>query len=281
MGRITRRWPVYRYRDGRLSRRTDVLAVEEPLEIRLDGEPLTVTMRTPGSDVELAAGFLFSEGIISEAEDVHTAIHCGGPGTGGQENTYNVLDIALAPAPAVAFKSQQTPHSRNFHMTSACGVCGKSSIESLRTKTRFDLRTDPVTLPIETLLQLPDALRAGQEVFDKTGGLHAAGLFTAAGEPLVIREDIGRHNAVDKVVGWALLNGHMPLRGAVLQVSSRASFEIVQKAAMAAIPIVGAVSAASSLAVELAGDLGLTLAGFMRSSRLNIYTHPDRIEVEE
>src|SRR5690625_2163186 len=270
MGRITRRWPVYRYRDGRVSRRTDVLAVEEPLEIRLDCEPLTVTMRTPGSDVELAAGFLFSEGIISEAEDVHTAIHCGGPGTGGQENTYNVLDIALAPAPAVAFKSQQTPHSRNFHMTSACGVCGKSSIESLRTKTRFDLRTDPVTLPIETLLQLPDALRAGQEVFDKTGGLHAAGLFTAAGEPLVIREDIGRHNAVDKVVGWALLNGHMPLRGAVLQVSSRASFEIVQKAAMAAIPIVGAVSAASSLAVELAGDLGLTLAGFMRSSRLNI-----------
>lgn len=279
MGRITTRRQVYRYGSGDLARQFDVLAVEEPLEIRLDGVPLLVTMRTPGSDVELAAGLLFSEGIISRAEHLRTAMHCGGPGSGGQENTYNVLDIALDPLIAAALKQREVSPARSFYTNSSCGVCGKTSIDSLHTKTHFELVPDQARVPIETLLELPQKLRAGQKVFEKTGGLHAAGLFTADGTPLVIREDIGRHNAADKVVGWALLNDHLPLRGTVLQVSSRASFEIVQKAAIAAVPVVGAVSAASSLAVELAEEHGLTLAGFMHSEGLNIYTHPERVVV--
>ncbi|SRR5699024_2786559 len=275
MGRITARRRITRIDGDVVRARQDTLVVEEPLEIRLAGRPLAVTMRTPGHDVELAAGFLVSEGVIARTEDLLTAIHCGGPGTGGVENTYNVLDVRLAPhVPA-----PPTSAERSFYTTSSCGVCGKGSIEAITTISRFSIREDPATVDLATLRALPDRLRAEQEVFAATGGLHAAGLFDAVtGELLVVREDVGRHNAVDKVVGWALLAGRLPLRGVVLQVSGRASFELAQKATMAGIPILTAVSAASSLAVDLAEELGLTLVGFMRGERLNVYTHAHRID---
>ncbi|MGC5024944.1 formate dehydrogenase accessory sulfurtransferase FdhD [Tsukamurella sp. DT100] len=278
MGRITVRRAVVKVTvGGDPLRRIDTLAVEEPLEIRVAGTPLAVTMRTPGHDVELAAGFLVSEGVIGAAEEFRSAIHCGGPGTGGEINEYNVLDIALAegvrpPAPDV---------TRNFYTTSSCGMCGKASIDAVRTVSRFDVRADPVVVGAERVAALPDRLRAGQAVFDKTGGLHAAGLFDAeTGELLVLREDVGRHNAVDKVIGWALLQGRLPLRGVILQVSGRASFELVQKAAMAGIPVLSAVSAPSSLAVELADEAGLTLLGFVRGDHMNVYSQPQRVRQE-
>jgi FdhD protein len=248
--------------------------VEEPLEIRVAGAPLAVTMRTPGHDVELAIGFLLSEGIICEGDDVVAAIHCGGPGTGGEENTYNVLDVGLAPHVPPPSASTE----RNFYTTSSCGVCGKASIDAVRTVSHFGVADPGLRVAPELIAGLPDALREHQDVFDKTGGLHAAGLFDAEnGELLVLREDVGRHNAVDKVIGWAAEQGRLPLRDTVLQVSGRASFELVQKAVMAGIPILSAVSAPSSLAVELASEAGLTLLGFVRGINLNVYTHPQRI----
>jgi FdhD protein len=282
MGRITARKPVVKISigDGQ-TRRPDTLAVEEPLEIRVAGTPLVVTMRTPGHDVELAAGFLVSEGVISSGEHFRSAIHCGGPGTGGPlagttENTYNVLDVALAagvplPSPDLA---------RNFYTTSSCGLCGKASIEAVETVSVYDVAADDTAIDAEALARLPDLLRARQEVFDKTGGLHAAALFDAVtGELLVLREDVGRHNAVDKVIGWAVLENRLPLRGTVLQVSGRASFELVQKAVMAGIPILAAVSAPSSLAVDLAEASGLTLVGFLRGASMNVYSRADRVGV--
>jgi FdhD protein len=233
-------------------------------------------MRTPGHDVELAAGFLVSEGIISRGEDFHSAIHCGGPGTGGVENTYNVLDVSLAPH--VPLPSPDA--ARAFYTTSSCGVCGKASIDAVETVSSYDVTTDAATVTARALSRFPDDLRAHQAVFDKTGGLHAAALFDAAtGELLVVREDVGRHNAVDKVVGWAVLGDRLPLRGTVLMVSSRAGFELVQKAAMAGISVLAAVSAASSLAAELAEASGITLVGFLRGSSMNVYARPDRIRV--
>ena len=299
MGRITTRTPVTRVvlNDGEAAvrRRADTLVVEEPLEIRIAGEPLTVTMRTPGHDLELAAGFLVSEGVIAAGGDVRSAIHCGGPGTGSvtattlltigpapvgppasTENTYNVLDIALAPG----LQPPITDIARNFYTTSSCGVCGTASIDAIEKRSRYDVGTDAAAVDATLLAALPDALRAGQTVFDKTGGLHAAALFDAqSGELLVLREDVGRHNAVDKVVGWAVLDDRLPLTGTVLQVSGRASFELVQKAVMAGIPILSAVSAPSSLAVELAAASGLTLAGFVRGSSMNVYSRADRVRV--
>jgi len=278
VGRITTRRPILKLTLGEgATRRADTLAVEEPLEIRVAGSPLAVTMRTPGHDVELAAGFLVSEGIIAQAEDFHSAIHCGGPGTGGQENTYNVLDISLAhgvalPDPEVA---------RRFYTTSSCGVCGKASIDAVRTVSRHPVSVDDVQVGAEQIASFPDRLRAEQAAFDKTGGLHAAALFDAdSGELLVLREDVGRHNAVDKVVGWALLNDRLPLRRQILQVSGRASFELVQKAAMAGIPLLSAVSAPSSLAAELAEEAGVTLIGFVRGRSMNIYTHAHRVRLD-
>ncbi|WP_285363585.1 formate dehydrogenase accessory sulfurtransferase FdhD [Microbacterium sp. LMC-P-041] len=278
MGRITTRRPILKLTLGEgATRRADTLAVEEPLEIRVAGSPLAVTMRTPGHDVELAAGFLVSEGIIAQAEDFHSAIHCGGPGTGGQENTYNVLDIGLAhgvalPDPEVA---------RRFYTTSSCGVCGKASIDAVRTVSRHPVSVDDVQVGAEQIASFPDRLRAEQAAFDKTGGLHAAALFDAdSGELLVLREDVGRHNAVDKVVGWALLNDRLPLRRQILQVSGRASFELVQKAAMAGIPLLSAVSAPSSLAAELAEEAGVTLIGFVRGRSMNIYSHAHRVRLD-
>ncbi|MFC4140429.1 MULTISPECIES: formate dehydrogenase accessory sulfurtransferase FdhD [unclassified Microbacterium] len=279
MGRITTRRSVLRVAlDTGTRRRADTLAVEEPLEIRVAGAPLAVTMRTPGHDVELAAGFLVSEGIIAQGSEFRSAIHCGGPGTGGAENTYNVLDVALAPWITPPSGEQ----ARAFYTTSSCGVCGKASIDQIATMSRYDVASDDAAVDAETLAALPDLLRAQQEAFDKTGGLHAAALFDAAtGEMLVLREDVGRHNAVDKVIGWAVLNDRLPLSGTVLQVSGRASFELAQKAVMAGIPILAAVSAPSSLAAELAEERGLTLVGFLRERTMNVYSHPARVRVDE
>jgi FdhD protein len=276
VGRITTRRPVLHIAVGdRAARRADTLAVEEPLEIRVAGAPLVVTMRTPGHDVELAAGFLVSEGIVGDAEEFRSAIHCGGPGTGGQANTYNVLDVSLG----AGARMPSADAARRFYATSSCGVCGKASIDAVATVSRFDVAGDLLRVDAAWVADLPDRLRAGQDAFDKTGGLHAAALFDGrTGRMLALREDVGRHNAVDKVVGWALLNGRLPLRGTVLQVSGRASFELVQKAVMAGIPALAAVSAPSSLAVELAEGAGLTLAGFVRGRSMNVYTHPHRIE---
>ncbi len=221
-------------------------------------------MRTPGDDLDLALGFLFTEGLITDAEDVLTAQLCAGT---DEPNTYNVVDVTLAPhvPPPV------TDPARNFYTTSSCGVCGKASIDAVRTKSRFELGTDESTVDARLLAALPDRLRAAQETFDRTGGLHAAGLFTAAGELVCVREDVGRHNAVDKVVGWALKSGRVPLRGQVLLVSGRASFELAQKASMAGVPVLAAVSAPSTLAVDLASEAGLTLVGFLRGGSMNVY----------
>lgn len=300
MGRITTRRPVTRISLSHGERRRpDTLAVEEPLEIRIAGEPIAITMRTPGHDVELAAGFLVSEGVVRTGGDFRSAIHCGGPGTGGlgaedargvltlrdlsagataSENTYNVLDVTLAPG----VEPPNTDLSRNFYTTSSCGMCGKASIDAVRTESAYDVSTDAFRLDARTLAGFPDALRAQQDVFDKTGGLHAAALFDAeTGELLVLREDVGRHNAVDKVVGWAVLADRLPLRGQVLMVSGRASFELVQKALMAGIPALSAVSAPSSLAVELAADTGMTLVGFLRGETMNVYAGAERIAVPD
>ncbi|GAA5131337.1 formate dehydrogenase accessory sulfurtransferase FdhD [Pseudonocardia adelaidensis] len=272
MGRLIARRPVLRLGPEGSTRRADALAVEEPLELRIDGRALAVTMRTPGHDVELAHGFLLTEGVIGAATDIRDARYCGSLDEDGR-NTYNVLDIRLAegvPPPATGVE-------RNFYTTSSCGVCGKASLDAVRLRTRYSPADDPVRVAPEVLATLPDVLREQQRVFDSTGGLHAAGLFTAAGEPLVVREDVGRHNAVDKVLGWALMQGRVPARGCVLVVSGRASFELAQKAVMAGVPVLAAVSAPSSLAVELAAETGLTVAGFVRDGRMNIYCHGERL----
>jgi len=272
MGRVTVRRPVLRLSEDGVRRRQDALAAEEPLEIRVGGKALAVTMRTPGHDVELAHGFLLTEGVIGAAADVSTARYCDSVDDQGR-NTYNVLDLALAPG----VEPPDTGVERNFYTTSSCGVCGKAALDAVKLKTRFSPAADECRVRPETLVTFPDLLRERQRVFESTGGLHAAGVFTASGEPLVVREDVGRHNAVDKATGWALLEGRVPLAGTVLMVSGRASFELVQKAAMAGIPVLAAVSAPSSLAVELAEEQGITLIGFLRGTSMNVYTHAERI----
>jgi len=272
MGRVTVRRPVLRLSADGVHRRQDALAAEEPLELRVDGKALAVTMRTPGHDVELAHGFLLTEGVIGAAADVRTARYCDSVDSEGR-NTYNVLDVALAPG----VEPPDTGVERNFYTTSSCGVCGKAALDAVKLKTRFSPAGDDCRVSPETLATFPDLLRTRQRVFESTGGLHAAGIFTAAGELLVVREDVGRHNAVDKVTGWALLDGRIPLGGSVLMVSGRASFELVQKAAMAGIPVLAAVSAPSSLAAELADEQGITLIGFLRGTSMNVYTHSARI----
>jgi FdhD protein len=272
MGRVTVQRRIVRLRDSAVSRRVDALAAEEPLEIRLNGSPLTITMRTPGDDFDLAAGFLVSEGVIGSADEIDTIRYCAGATVDG-ENTYNVLDVRLAPGvtpPAISLE-------RNFYTTSSCGVCGKASLEAVNTVARWEVGSDPVRLEPALIATLPDRLRAAQRVFDRTGGLHAAGLFTASGETLCVREDVGRHNAVDKLLGWAARGGRLPLTSTVLMVSGRASFELVQKAVMGGIPVLAAVSAPSSLAVELAAERGLTLLGFVRGSSMNAYTGEGRL----
>jgi FdhD protein len=262
MGRISVRRSTTRITVGTSrERRDDILAVEEPLEIRVAGTALSITMRTPGHDFELATGFLVSEGIIARGDQVRAIRYCAGAPS--EENTFNVLDVSLAqgvplPDPSLA---------RNFYMTSSCGLCGKASVDAVRTLSAYPISDDPTAITDNLLATLPDALRAQQDVFDKTGGLHAAGLFDAAtGQLLVLREDVGRHNAVDKVIGWAATENMLPLRGVVLMVSGRASFELAQKASMAGIPILAAISAPSSLAIDLALEVGLTVVGFLRGA---------------
>ena len=306
MGRVTVRRPVLTLSARGERRRIDALAGEEPLELRVGGRALAVTMRTPGHDAELAHGFLLSEAVISHRSDVQAARFCADSPSRSRSletyrgkrpsdssdmsperalaeerrraeergRSYNVLDVELArgvPAPAASAQ-------RNFYTTSSCGVCGKTSLDAVRLRTRYPPAADPVTVTAATLATLPDGLRAAQRVFEVTGGLHAAGLFTAHGDLLVAREDVGRHNAVDKVLGWALLAQRIPAAGCILMVSGRASFELVQKAVMAGVPMLAAVSAPSSLAVELAVDAGLTLIGFLRGHSMNVYAGQQRIE---
>jgi FdhD protein len=271
--------PVTRVKNNESNETTDALAVEEPLEIRLEYgnannrqvENISVTMRTPGEDAELASGFLFTEGIIKNPEDIAAVDHCF---IACAENKENVIQVGL--------KEGILPHlqnaSRNFYTTSSCGVCGKGSINAIRTVSTFTGNTvDDISINSELLYQLPDKLRKHQQVFAHTGGLHAAGLFSTDGELVMVREDVGRHNGLDKLIGAALNKGWLPLNSYILLLSGRASFELVQKAAMAGIRIIASVGAPSTLAVELAEEFNITLAGFLRDQRFNIYTAAHRI----
>ncbi|WP_369031250.1 formate dehydrogenase accessory sulfurtransferase FdhD [Streptomyces adonidis] len=276
MGRVTERRKVIRIRDGAVSARPDTLVAEEPMEIRLNGKPIAITMRTPGDDFALAVGFLVSEGVLAEGRELQNIVYCAGATEDGS-NTYNVVDVRTAPDVVLPDITLE----RNVYTTSSCGLCGKASLDAVRTTARWPIDdgagAPPVRLAPELLASLPDRLRASQRVFDRTGGLHAAALFTEEGELLDIREDVGRHNAVDKLVGRALQNGRLPLSRTILLVSGRASFELAQKAVMAGIPVLAAVSAPSSLAVDLAAESGLTLVGFLRGSNMNVYAGEDRI----
>jgi len=263
---------VSEWDDGKVRRKEDYLAAEEPLEIRIGDDPLSVTMRTPGHDLELAAGFLFTEGLIQRRAQILALEALEPDADTAAENRGNVVLAKLAPESAPDFEKMR----RHFFAASSCGICGKASIDSVRARTLAppnpDFRFDP-----EVLVRLPEVLRESQAVFGRTGGLHAAGLFDAAGELLVLREDIGRHNAVDKVIGWALLEERVPLGETILLVSGRGGFEIVQKAIVAGLPVVASVSAPSSLAVQLARELGQALIGFLRGRRFVIYAGEERI----
>ena len=256
------------------STRADLLAAEEPLGIRVGGMALTMTMRTPGDDLELAAGFLVSEGVIRSPADVIEIKICDGTSCGHHDHDGmgNVADVTLAPGVTI-----EPGARRNFLTTSACGICGKTSIADICQLPAAALTDDQARFSPAVLAALPGRLRDTQRVFSHTGGLHAAGLFTAEGDLIVIREDVGRHNAVNKVVGWAVLSGKLPLTGSLLLVSGRASFELVQKAVLAGIPVLAAVSAPSSLAADLAEEAGLTLIGFLRGATMNVYTGTHRV----
>ena len=300
--RVTVRTRVHRFdATGEVSARADRLAGEEPLEIRLDGEEFTVAMRTPGHDVELVHGLLLAEAIITRRSDVREIDFASGLGPDGSRN-YNVARVRLDPG----VHERRSPTRRQVYTSSACGICGTASIEAVEKQSAHPVEPPAPGRPLidpAALLRLPERLRAEQSVFDATGGVHAAALFrvpgdgrpaedpaagrtTAAGtcpagpaepELLVVREDVGRHNAVDKVIGWALAADLLPLHRTILQVSGRASFELVQKAAMAGIPVLSAVSAPSALAVDLARDTGLTVAGFNRGRTFNAYSCTERI----
>jgi FdhD protein len=280
MQSATKQIRVTKITDFENSDQTDLIAIEEPLEIRLQyGEPenrntknIAVTMRTPGHDTELAIGFLFTEGIIKSASDIKDVDYCF---IACAENKTNVIQVSL--------KDNLIPKlantDRNFYTTSSCGVCGKGSIAAIRTVSSFTNPTRQINISSEMLCQMPQLLSAQQEVFNNTGGLHASALFSTDGEILLVREDVGRHNALDKIIGASLQNDRLPLDQSILLLSGRASFELVQKAAMAGIQIIAAVGAPSSLAVELAEEFGITLAGFLRGNRFNIYTSSQRISI--
>jgi len=271
--------PIVKVATAESIRTTDTLAIEEPLEIRLEygseGERyvknISVTMRTPGNDAELANGFLFTEGIINHAEDVLNTNHCF---IACAENKENVIQVSLVPQIVPRLQNAD----RNFYTTSSCGVCGKGSINAIRTVSSFQhQQPDHNTVNAEVLYLLPQLLQRHQRVFTATGGLHAAALFSPTGELLLLREDVGRHNALDKLIGAALAYGWLPLQQTILLLSGRASFELVQKAAMAGINIMAAVGAPSSLAVQLADEFNITLLGFLRDERFNIYTAAHRV----
>ncbi|MEX0657521.1 MAG: formate dehydrogenase accessory sulfurtransferase FdhD [Egibacteraceae bacterium] len=269
-GRTATRRQVVRIEDGTARTRSDDLAAEEPLEMRVNGDPVAVTMRTPGSDFELAVGFCLTEGIVASARDVATIRYCAGE-PGPYTGDFNVVEVTLRSPEPVAPELR-----RHVYTSSSCGVCGTASIDAVRTQAP-DVGGDPVRVTASALGAMPDTLRDAQRVFERTGGLHAAGLFTPEGALLCLREDVGRHNAVDKVIGWAATDGRLPLRGCVLLVSGRVAFEIAQKALVAGIPVLAAVSAPSSLAVELADGAGMTLVAFLRGATMNVYAGVERV----
>lgn len=256
--------------------RPDQLAVEEPLEIRLVSPQQTVaiTMRTPGADFELTAGFLYSEGVISHREDIYRMSYCVDPNIDGAQR-YNIVNVALKKG----LLPDLQPLERHFFTTSACGVCGKTSIEALQLR-GYPVIPTSMQVPAEVIYSLSEQLRSSQGIFTATGGLHAAGLFNAQGQLLNLREDVGRHNAVDKLVGSALLASELPLSERIVMVSGRSSFEILQKCIIAGVPIVCAVSAPSSLAVALAKKFNITLIGFLRGQRFNVYSGFERIRID-
>ncbi|HEX2714309.1 MAG TPA: formate dehydrogenase accessory sulfurtransferase FdhD [Candidatus Acidoferrales bacterium] len=262
---------VSEWQEGKLRRFQDYLVGEEPLEIRVGQHALTVTMRTPGHDLELAAGFLFTEGLIQRREQIRQLEHAVGA---GERDRGNVVQVELENEAGLNLEQTR----RNFFAASSCGICGKASIDQVRLRgippPGPHLRVDP-----EVLCGLPEALRSAQALFGRTGGLHAAALFDPRGEMVALREDVGRHNAVDKVVGWALLQEKLPLSENVLMVSGRGGFEIIQKAVVAGIPVVASVSAPSSLAVQLARELRLTLVGFLRGKRFLVYAGEERLNL--
>ena len=264
----TSSWVVTRVSAEGVERSPDVLAREEPLEIRVNGQSIAVTMRTPGNDEELAAGFLWTERLIAEPSALLSVGHC--PGKTEEERDNIVLAYVNGTGNLLKEGWQ-----RNFSATSSCGICGKASIDAVR------LAAEPIQSEISVapgvLHRLPAVLRAAQDTFDRTGALHAAGLFDAAGELILLREDVGRHNAVDKMIGAALFQELLPLEDSIVLVSGRAGFEIVQKCLLASVPVVAAVGAPSSLAVELAADSGMTLVGFLRENSMNVYTGAERI----
>jgi FdhD protein len=293
---VTARRRIVRLDGGARRGGEEHMAAEEPLEMRIGGRPYTVTMRTPGDDFDLVAGHLVSEGVVSRSADVREMRFCSADNgctstayadaesldlglfdvlAGGDwdNDPLNVVDVTLAPDVVLPEERLR----RSSYVSSACGVCGKTSIDAVHAAVHWSVADDPVTVKAETLFSLPDRMREAQRVFAKTGGLHAAALFTASGELVCLREDVGRHNAVDKVLGWAVRDDLLPLRGHVLAVSGRTSFELVQKALAGGIPMLAAVSAPSSLAVRLASDSGLTLVGFLRGSTANVYTEAQRV----
>lgn len=262
------RFAVVKYREGEAATRAeDEAVVEEPLEIRVAGRGVGVTMRTPGHDAELVLGFLVGEGLLANPRDVEHVRPC-------DRATGDLIDVIVSPGVGVDFARL----TRHVFASSSCGVCGSASIDALRH--RFPRVDDGLVVPSRVLYEVSPKLRATQATFDQTGGLHAAGLFDRPGGLVVSREDVGRHNAVDKVVGWAFSRGMLPLSGHFLVVSGRVSFEIVQKALAAGVPLVAGVSAPSSLAIDLASESNITLIGFLREGRFNVYTHAERVKDE-
>ena len=265
--RLVAKRRIVAIRDGVAADTVDELAGEEPLEIRVDGRSIAVTMRTPGNDFDLALGFCLTEGLVDDAAEIATVQYC----VDTDEQHYNVVDVRRRTPGPIDERLR-----RNVYISSSCGVCGTASIDSVR-RTAPDVTADDLVVAAAVVSQLPDRLRAEQRVFSRTGGLHAAGLFDAHGTPLCVREDVGRHNAVDKVFGWAAAQGRLPLGHHVLAVSGRIAFEIVQKALIAGVPMIVAVSAPTALAVSLAQESGMTLAGFVRGRDMNVYSATSRI----
>ena len=265
--------------NGQARLKSDALATEEPMEIRLltggKTQTVAVTMRTPGADFELAAGFLYGEGIVGSSEEILKISYCVDPEVDAEQQ-YNIVNVELRGNKEYDLRSLE----RHFYTTSACGVCGKASLEQLEIRGCPVIPRGPV-VSAETITSLPDKLRETQNLFDSTGGLHAAALFDAEGNLVALREDVGRHNATDKLVGWALLEGKLPVSDHIVMVSGRSSFEILQKSLTAGAPIVCAISAPSSLAVDVAREFGMTLVGFLRGERFNVYTGFERIKLQE
>ncbi|MGO1973881.1 MAG: formate dehydrogenase accessory sulfurtransferase FdhD [Propionibacteriaceae bacterium] len=270
MARVTRRVRMLRVGADRAARREDRVVVEEPLEVRIGGEAFSVTMRTPGDDIDLVHGLLFSEGVITAAADIAVARYCDGVGPDGL-NTYNVIDVQLADG----VPPLEPGLRRNVLTNSACGLCGTTSVDRVVADRRFEPAATPISADL--LQRGPELLRTAQPAFDRTGGVHAAGLLAADGTLMAVREDVGRHNAADKVIGHALRQQWLPAPESILVMSSRASFELVQKAVLAGLGALVAVSAPTSLAIDLAEESGLLLAAFVRGETMNVYTEIDRL----